>query len=127
MRKRPKRPYRNFHEFLDNIKFAGWSVAERILIVKRGINYPCERCGGEGAFYAISRGSNGWNQGKCTACPDCEGTGKGTKKACQASYRQSIDRWKKEADEYDALVAAKKEALKKLTKEEVKVLQELGV
>jgi hypothetical protein len=116
MRQRPERPYRNFAEFLDYIPCN-----------LTGYKYPCCVCGGCGRVWITWEVKGEWNKGTEEKCKACEGSGKGTKKACQEEYRQVINRWKEEAGMYDRLKEAKKEALKKLTKEEVKALQELGV
>ena len=60
-------------------------------------------------------------------CKACKGTGQGTKEACRQAYREAIQAYKHEKAEYDKLAHHCKEARKKLSKEEIKAIQELGL
>jgi len=134
MMERPKRPYRNFAEFLVSIQIY-WRQETRqdpFLAVEdldcNLIKYPCRRCGGAGAIFIL----HPKGKGQCRSevedpCTACQGLGKATKKACQEEYRQVIARWKEEAGKYDRLKEVKRRVLKKLTEEEVQALKELGV
>jgi hypothetical protein len=57
----------------------------------------------------------------------CNTTGEGTKKAFLAEYRRIVNAYKAKLRYYKSNIAAKKSALSKLTAEEIKALQELGV
>ena len=109
MRSGPRRPYKNFGLFC---LFHGSDI---------GRPYPCLDCGGEGAIaypkyddYTI-------------VCPTCEGTGQGTKEACRAAYIDTIEAYRQEKARYERYVYNRRQALKKLTKEEIEALKELGV
>ena len=60
-------------------------------------------------------------------CAACGGSGQGTKEACRKAYQEAIARFRQEAKEYEGLVKARRQAIKKLTAEEVQALRELGV
>ena len=109
MRARPRRPYRNFGLFC-------WANgASRIR------PYPCLACKGRGL-----RNHPKYEDYEIV-CTACGGTGKGTKEACCAAYLEAIETYKQDKAEYERLCYHRKEALKRLSKEEVKALQELGV
>lgn len=56
------------------------------------------------------------------ACQECKRTGLGTRQQCQAAYRQSIEEWKTRLAEHKRQAAIIRGALKKLTREERRVL-----
>jgi hypothetical protein len=116
MRPRPKRPYRNFEEFFKN----------RTSYLRKPSNgkCPCQHCGG--AKQVFIDPPNGGFRRRINCCV-CKGTGGGTKEAWRQAYRRVIDQWREIAEEYDRNKRVKREALKKLTKEEIEVLRSLGV
>ena len=59
-------------------------------------------------------------------CGACAGSGRGTRPACAAAYKEVIDKWKAEAVEFDRLAALRKGAVEKLTVDEIHAIQELG-
>ena len=61
---------------------------------------------------------------RCTACG---GSGKGTKEACRQAYQQVVEAYRQEKAEYDRLVRLRRQALQRLTKDEISALRELGV
>ena len=73
-----------------------------------GNPYPCLACHGDG-------------------CPACHGSGKGTRKACRQTYQKILQAYRQEKADYNRLVRCRKETLKKLTKDEIRSLRELGV
>src|SRR4030042_1768756 len=104
--RRPRRPYKNFGLFCwDN-----GSDANR--------PYPCLMCRGRG-YYQHST--------EIVECGACKGTGQGTKEACLEEDREIIQAYEKEKAEYQRLCRTKREALCKLTKEEIKAIKELGL
>ena len=116
MRVRPRRPYKNFGLFC-------WANG-----ADTGRPYPCLGCKGRGSksvtyyqpMFRLTRSLD-------VPCTACGGTGKGTKEACHKAYHEAIAGFHKEAQAYNALVNARQEALKKLTREEIQALQEIGV
>ena len=52
---------------------------------------------------------------------------RGPKEACVKAYKEAIRKFHQEAHEYKALVQRRKEAVIKLTKEELQALKELGL
>ena len=100
----PVRPYRSLQHYIE--RHAHLS----------GIGWPCRYCAGRGQIF-------------CTLdqiyiqCSACGGTGQGTKKAWKEAYRKIIEKYQTEINQYKELVRLKKEARKKLTKEEIKAIQ----
>jgi hydrogenase maturation factor HypF (carbamoyltransferase family) len=60
-------------------------------------------------------------------CRVCNGTGCGTRKESAKAYCEAILAWKQEDAIHKRQVKAVKEACKKLTKEEILAIKELGV
>jgi len=60
-------------------------------------------------------------------CPECQGSGKGTKEACRQAYQANLEAYRQEKAEYDRLVRLRKAALARLTKDDITALRELGV
>ena len=111
MRPGPRRPYKNFGIF------CLWHGCDR------GRPYPCLACRGQGEIRQPDYGE----RYRIERCAACNGTGEGTKEACRAAYIDAIEAYKQEKAEYQKLCYYRKEALKRLSKEEVKALRELGV
>ena len=75
-------------------------------------------------LFCLAHGSAFGNRYPCLACV---GSGKGTKEACRQAYRKSVEAYRQEKDEYDRLVRLRREALQRLTKDEIEALRELGL
>jgi len=88
-----------------------------------GKPYPCLACQGQG-FHVRCDLPGQYYPVKCEAC---QGTGKGTKEACRQAYQASLEAYRQEKDEYDRLARLRREALKRLTKNEIQALREIGV
>jgi DnaJ-class molecular chaperone len=117
-RVKPHRPYKNFGLFC---LAHGSSL---------GNPYPCLVCGGQGTVYDPTdppcpvEGSKYRQPIRCAACG---GSGKGTKEACRQAYQKTVDVYRREKAVYDEFARLRRQALKKLTKEEIFVLRELGL
>jgi len=120
MRSRPRRPYKNFGLFC----FAHGSDAIR--------PYPCLVCRGKGTqtievcIESVFPEDN-YRLDRPIRCATCHGTGQGTKAACRQAYQKILEAHRQACREYDRLTAYRRQALKKLTKVEIRILQELGV
>jgi len=106
MRTRPKRPYRNLTEYRAKQNW-GQTLQQSA--------WPCLACRGRGRNAA---------EYKCLACG---GTGEGTKTAVVAAYRAEINKYRKEKEDYQALVEAQMTAIAKLTTMELLAIRELGI
>jgi len=115
---RPRRSFRNFGEFC---RVHGASV---------GNPYPCLACRGQGTVYDPNdppcpiEGNRYRNIIPCTACGT---SGKGTKAACRQAYQKVVEEYRREKAEYDRLAALRRQALGRLTKEEIQAFRELGL
>jgi len=96
---KPVRPYKNISEFRYQLHWCG---------APEDLQWPCLKCRGRG-------------------CPDCEGTGNGTREAVLAEYRKAIALYEIEKQRWNELEAARRSALKKLTTKEIEALRELGI
>jgi DnaJ-class molecular chaperone len=118
MRAKPQRPFKNFGLFC-------WSRGART-----GIPYPCFTCRGDGSLFHPQDPPcpvEGDKYRRIIRCPDCGGTGQGSKEVCLQAYREALAKWRAEKKEYDRLAEARKAALKTLTKEQIQALRELGI
>ncbi len=115
---RPRRSYRNFGVFC---RAHGSSP---------GNPYPCLICRGQGTFYDPNDPPCPVEESKCRRiipCAACGKSGKGTKEACRQAYREVVEAYRQENAEYNRLARLRREALKKLTKNEIGALRELGL
>lgn len=115
---KPRRPYANFRLFC--LAHGGDSTCP----------YPCLACRGRGNVFDPADPPcpiEGNRYRRTVLCAACGGSGQGTKKACQDAYRDAIQTFQAEKEEYNRLVRARQQALKRLTDEEIKALRELGV
>jgi hypothetical protein len=117
-RTKPRRPYKNFGLFC---LAHGGSL---------GNPYPCLACRGQGTVYD-PEGSpcpvEGSKYRRTIRCAACEGSGKGTKEACRQAYREALEIFRREKAVYNEFARLRRQALKKLTKEETFALRELGL
>jgi hypothetical protein len=118
-RERPRRPYGSLREFIDKriIFFETW-------LKRHAWEWPCLACNGAGRIWTDNDILN--NEASGTPCEACKGTGEGPRKACYEAYRKTINGWEAEAEEYDRLKALKREALERLSSDEIEALRELG-
>ena len=114
MRPRPRRPYKNFGLFC-------WDKGS-----DNGKPYPCLACRGRG-FFLERNGTAFVAYAPRTICTACRGTGHGTKQACQEAYDKVLAEYRDKAQAYNNLAKVRTQARKKLTKEEIKALKELGL
>jgi len=117
-RTRPRRSYKNFGLFC---LAHGSDIGNR---------YPCLACRGQGRIDDPADPPcpvKGFKHVRHIDCPACRGSGKGTKEACRQAYRETVDAYCQEKDEYDRLVRLRKAAFARLTKDEITALRELGV
>jgi hypothetical protein len=123
-RERPRRPYGNLGEFL-NKRFSLFQT----WVKRHGWPWPCLACNGAGRIWDPSDRSASFlaSLRKYTPCEACKGTGEGTRKACYEAYRKAINGWQAEAEEYDRLKALKREAIERLSYDEIEALRELGI
>jgi len=126
MRNKPKRPYANLSAFRRLHFF--WKRDQ--WLTENADKWPCLVCFARGWNYDPATPScpiEGNKMRDTLRCTVCGGTGCGPRKAVAEAYQAAIARWRQEAHAYDALVQIRKEALRKLTQEEINALQELGV
>jgi len=117
-RTRPKQPYKNFGLFC----FAHGSDIGR--------PYPCLACRGHGEIDDPTDPPcpvEGYRNVRRLQCVECRGSGKGTKEACRQAYQEALEAYRQEKDEYDRLTRLRREVLRRLTKDEIEALRELGV
>ena len=117
-RDRPRRSYKNFGLFC----IAHGSDA--------GKPYPCLACRGQGEVYDPTDPPcpvEGKKYRRTIRCPECRGSGQGTKEACCQAYQKAIQAYRQEKTEYDRLVRSRREALQKLTKDEITAIRGLGL
>jgi DnaJ-class molecular chaperone len=114
----PKRPYKNLADFCQRQAFFANNREE--------IDYPCLTCKAWGQV--VVEYDNSY-EGRNTygKCPDCKGTRKGPKAACQAAYRAAIQTWESHKAHYQEALGHWQAAQAKLTQEERRALSEFGV
>ncbi len=118
LRTKPNRPYRNLTDFVSKYQY----------LSKR--EWPCLVCRGRGWDYDPEdppcpiEGNRGRNTIPCAACG---GSGEGTKAACIKAYREAIQRFKAEADDYKRLSQVRKELQEGLSQEQIRAIRELGI
>ncbi len=115
---RPRRSYKNFGLFC----LAHGSSF--------GNSYPCLACRGQGTIYDPNDPPcpvEGNKYRRTIRCPECRGSGQGTKEACRKAYQETVETYRKEKDEYLRLVYLRHEAIQKLTEDEIEALRELGI
>lgn len=118
LRTKPNRPYRNLTDFVSKYQY----------LSKR--EWPCLACRGRGWDYDETDPPFPveFNKGRRTIpCAACKGTGEGTKAACAQAYREAIQRFKAEADDYKTLVKVRKDLLQGLSKIQIRAIKELGL
>ena len=117
-RTKPRRPYKNFGLFC---LAHGSSL---------GNPYPCLACRGQGTVYDLADPPcpiEGNKYRRTIRCAACGGSGKGTKEACRQAYREALEIFRREKAVYNEFARLRRQALKKLTKEETFALRELGL
>src|SRR5208282_3042467 len=118
LRDKPVRPYRNLTDFVSKYQY----------LTSR--EWPCLACRGRGWDYDPEdppcpiEGNRGRNTVPCTACG---GSGNGTKAACVKAYREAIQRFKEEADDYKTLIKVRKNLLQGLSQTQIRAIKELGL
>ena len=93
--------------------------------------YPCLACRG--------RGWVAENLLHLSVCPVCGGSGEGTEEACRTAYIDAIEQYEdryeeayeenynEEIDKFDLYIELWRQAVKKLTREEIKAIRKLGI
>lgn len=117
-RARPRRSYKNFGLFC----LAHGSSF--------GTPYPCLACQGQGTVYDpedLPYPVEGNKYRRTIPCAACGRSGKGTKEACRQAHQKSLEAYRQEKDEYDRLARYRKDALARLTTDEITALRELGL
>ena len=117
-RTRPRRSYNNFGLFC----LAHGSSF--------GNPYRCLACRGHGTVYDPTDPPcpvEGSKYRRALRCAACGGSGKGTKEGRRQAYRKVVEEYRQEKAEYDRLAWLRREAVKKLTKDEIGALQEQGI
>jgi hypothetical protein len=95
-----------------------------------GNRYPCLACRGQGRIDAPADPPcpvEGRKYVRRIDCPACRGSGNSTKEACRQAYRKIVEAYRHTKDGYDRLVHLRREAIKKLTKDEIRAIGELGL
>lgn len=95
-----------------------------------GNRYPCLACRGQGRIDDPADPPcpvEGDRNVRRIDCPECRGSGKGTKEACRQAYQTSLEAYRQEKDKYFRLVRLRREACQTLTKDEIHALRELGL
>jgi hypothetical protein len=109
---KPQRPYRNILDFRQRR-----SRRERLVG-----DWPCLDCEGTGRVVDPNYQPCYESRTEYVRCKACEGTGKGTEKACREKYRAEIARWREEVKTWEKQEALIKSGLAKLTPEEQRAL-----
>lgn len=88
------------------------------------INWPCLRCGARGYYYKPEDRCpvEGFKDAPRYRCEACNGTGEGSKEAVRAAYQKWLADYKVKLAEWRRVDKIRRGALKKLTREEKKVL-----
>jgi len=114
--RRPTRPARNLRDFADKNHWLG-----------RSDQWACLECHGRGWNYIDPPDPvEGYRYCRTLTCGASGGSRKGTKAAVAKAYRAALAIYRKAQDEYRQCVKLRKEALHKLSKEEVRAIRELG-
>lgn len=106
LRYRPTRPFTSLDEF------------RRKHGATDDIPWPCVTCWAQGWYPIITE--RGYIKGPC---PTCEGKRTGTRKACKEAYRQALDRWRKDLQEWLRVKDVWEEVRDRLTEEELEALR----
>ena len=117
-RTRPRRSYKNFGLFC----LAHGSSF--------GNPHPCLACRGQGTIYDPKDPPcpvEGNKYQRTIPCAACGGSGKGTKGACRQAHQAILEAYRQEKAEYDRLAGLRRQALKKITKDQIAALRELGI
>ena len=115
----PKRLSRNLTDY--RIKQT-WGATRQI--------WPCLVCHGRGWRYDPADQPDiieGYRHVRQLPCLTCGSSGEGPKKTVVEAYRAEVARYRKEKEEYEALVEAQKTAVAKLTTIELLAVKELGI
>src|SRR5271157_5595136 len=118
LRTKPTRPYRNLTDFVSKYQY----------LSKR--QWPCLACRGRGWDYDPEDPPCPveFNNGRRTIpCAACKGTGEGTKTACAKAYREAIQKYEAEADDYKRLFKVRKDLLQGLSPTQIRAIKELGL
>ena len=115
---RPRRSYKNFGAFC---RAHGADERNR---------YPCLACRGDGTVYDPTDPPcpvEGNKYRRTILCAACGSSGRGTKEACRQAYQKIVEEYRQEKSDFDRLAGLRREALQRLTKEEIQALRELGI
>jgi hypothetical protein len=116
---KPTRPYRNIKDFAAKHQYYG----------ARGI-WPCLACRAKGRIYDPDDPPDpveGYRHCRTLNCPICKGSGKGSKKECQAVYRKAIEDFKAREATYKTLLKARNELSKTLSSLQIEAIREIGI
>ena len=126
MLKKPERYYKNIYDCAQKFSWCArkWNDDGKIIGV-----FPCLACKGYGWIHRDEDFDcvEGYKLAPRYTCKKCGGTGQSSRKEFKVFYDRSIHRYKSELTEWKRLSALKKSAISKLSKEEIKALQELGI
>ena len=95
-----------------------------------GNPYPCLACRGQGTVCDPKDPPcpvEGSRYRRTIRCAACGGSAKGMKQACRQVYRETLETYRREKTVYNEFARLRRQALKKLTKEETFALRELGL
>ena len=123
LRTKPARPYNNLADFVEK---NSWFRTDKYTARK----WPCLECRGRGWVYDPEDPPcpvEGNRDRRTLKCITCGGTGEGTKAACIKAYREAIQRFKAEADDYKRLSQVRKELQEGLSQEQIRAIRELGI
>jgi hypothetical protein len=112
---KPKRPYKNFVLYC---RAYGGDIGNR---------YPCLACYGQGRIDDPADSTGEYEYRRTFRCQECQGSGQGTKEACWQAYKAAIAKYHEDAQAYKRLVCIRRQALQRLTKDEIKAIRELGI
>lgn len=116
--KKPERPFKNLRDFRRSIRAWGTNIKSL---------YPCYCCHGYGKHYHPDDHDpiEGYKMAcRRVVCPTCGGKGKLSKIDFIARYDKEMGEWKEEINQWRQEVGILKGAFKKLTNEEIKILNE---
>lgn len=87
--------------------------------------YPCLMCLSRGWVHDKSEydSNEGWSHAAKLKCPECEGTGEGSKSRFMEYYKDKNRRLKKEYDKFYSHIDDLKRALSKLSDEEIELVR----
>ena len=106
---RPVRPFKSLDEF--RRRHGGTEFGEPF--------WPCLTCRGDGWYPVFTEAVEGIKG----ICPTCGGKRTGTRKACEEAYRQAIDRWQADLQEWLRVKAIYEEVRDRLTEEELEAIR----